>query len=147
MDDTLTASQVEALYLERERIEGFLAPAPDPNGWRKKAADRKAEIDAALLNRFFPAPKDEGVQRVEADGFAVMLDAGLTRTIDPAVLPVVLKKLPVGSEDKLIVWKPTLNLPAYRLLSDKQRAIFDECLTTKAAKPGFEIVKVEDPEE
>jgi hypothetical protein len=41
---------------------------------------------------------------------------------------------------QLIRWKPELILKAYRLLSEEQVKIFDECLIIKDGSPALEIV-------
>lgn len=149
MDDThsLTTEQVERLYAERGRIEAFLAPPPDPDGWRKKAAERKAEIDSLLAKHFFPVHNEEGIQRDLKDGYAVMIEPKISRTLDGQVLPAVLKRMSKGSEDRLIEWKPSLKLENWRKLSEKQKAIFAEALTVKPGKTTFEIVYVGTDEE
>jgi len=42
--------------------------------------------------------------------------------------------------EKLIKWKPELVTKEYRLLTDEQRQIFDECLIIKPGSPSLEIV-------
>lgn len=148
MDDN-TKQEIDALYDERSRIENFLKPKPSAEflKWGKAAQQRLAAIEQRMREVFFPSPKEEGMQRVTDDGYAVALETSLNRKIDPAILPKCLERLPEGTEEKLIRWVPELDVKAYKALGKKQRAIFDECLTSKSGKPSFEIVRVETPED
>lgn len=158
MDDTTDPAEVEVirqLYAERVGIESFLnsvtpkppPPPPDPQNWVGRAKERQREIDAILTEYFYPDRKAEGMQRTSKDGFEVMYNPSIARTVDPAVLAQVLQRCPAGTEDKYIVWKPSLNLDAYRKMPAKVRAIFDECITAKDKPAEFEIVEVEAYEE
>lgn len=92
---------------------------------------------------YFPQPR-EGSNRLDlGGGYDLKLDFAYSRNVDEAALDAAkaadFRKLHIDKED-LFPLKPTLNLKAYRKLSDAQRAFVDELLDTKEATPQLHIV-------
>lgn len=144
--EPLTDKAITALYEEREAIQKFLNPEPDPERekWKKRASNRLEEINKALIPHFFPTPKEEGTQRKTKGGFVVMLKTGIDRVIDLDALPDVLAKCPEATEGKVINWKASLKLKAYKELPEKTLSILDGAIITRPSKATFEIVKQPD---
>ena len=121
--------------------------------WLKQAQARVDEIEAILTKYFFPKAKEEGTERKEKNGFAVMLKTGLKRVFDVAALAPVVescqkiaakKKLSVDVEAAVVQWVPKLKLKEFRELPDPIREELENALVITPEKPVFEIVKVED---
>lgn len=119
--------------------------------WLKQAAARIAEIKDTLAKVFFPKAKEEGTERKQKFGFAVMLKTALDRKFDiPALAPVVAecqkisneKKLGVNVEATVIDWKPSLKLKEFRELPAPLAKQFQHALIVTPKKPEFEIVRV-----
>jgi hypothetical protein len=133
----------------REEIFG----SEEKNQWMTEAFNRISQIKEELAGFFFPNPKEEGTERKERLGYAVMLKTGLDRKIDKAALPVVLtecqkmankQKLGFSIEEKAIDWKPTLRLAEFRELPEQIQKQLEEALTITPKKAEFEIVKLPD---
>ena len=93
---------------------------------------------------YFPTPR-EGTNRLDlGGGYDLKLDYSYTRNVDEAALDSAkaadFRKLKID-KDELFPLKPTLNLKAYRGLSDAQRAFVDELIETKESTPQLHIVK------
>lgn len=144
--EPLTENEIAALYKEREAIEKFLNPEPDPERekWKKTASNRLAEIDKQLIPHFFPKPKEEGTQRKTEGGFVVMLKTGLQRIVDVDAAQDVLTKCPKGTGEKVLRWTADLELKEYKKLSTATKEILAPAIIEKPTKPKFEIVKQPD---
>lgn len=121
-----------------------------------KLKARESQMRKVLFSHFFPKA-EEGVNTYdlpEVNGVPYELKG--TRKIDRKVDEAVLKKMTevsktdageVPSEfdqlgvsaDKLVRWKPELNVGEYRKLSDNVRAVVDKMLIIKDGSPSMEI--------
>lgn len=117
--------------------------------WLKTAKEREMVIRKKIAAAFFPKPT-EGVNRAitEIDGlpFEIVLDYGIRRKLDEAVLDSVMLALPEDSPYRqpgvLIAYRPSLVLKSFRTLPDDQRRIFSAALTETPESPGVEINEV-----
>ena len=117
--------------------------------WLKTAKEREMAIRKKIAAAFFPKPT-EGVNRAitEIDGlpFEIVLDYGIRRKLDEAVLDSVMLALPEDSPYRqpgvLIAYKPSLVLKNFRTLPDDQRRIFSAALTETPESPSVEINEV-----
>ena len=114
--------------------------------WLKTAKEREMAIRKKIAAAFFPKPT-EGVNRAitEIDGlpFEIVLDYGIRRKLDEAVLDSVMLALPEDSPYRvpgvLIAYKPSLVLKNFRTLPDDQRRIFSAALTETPGTPSIGI--------
>lgn len=112
---------------------------------RKKVAAAEEEEKAlrkTIAGLAFPKPK-EGTNNLNlANGFVLEIDHKINRTVDRAALDTFKDTLESNEIDisALIREKPELRVGEYKKLSDKQRMIFDNCLTIKEGMPGMKIV-------
>lgn len=103
---------------------------------KKEMAELKAEeseLRQAIISSYFAKPKkDEGTERRDLpDNWKLSAKFGLDRKVDETILDSVFAELPEGSKDRLIRYKPEVNIKAYRELTETQRAIFDKALIIK----------------
>lgn len=96
-----------------------------------------------MANFYFPTPR-EGTNRLDlGGGYDLKLDFSYSRNVDEAALDNAkaadFRKLRIDKEE-LFPLKPTLNLKAYRKLTDEQRAFVDELLEVKEGTPALHIV-------
>lgn len=126
------------------------ANEPDLNTLLKQWADQRKTLAAAkaaesmlrksVFHRLFPAPV-EGTQYADlGGGWRMKCQLPYNRKIDERVLPAVLKELPDGTEDKLVRYKPDLDVKYYKGMPEEMRAVFDECLTTEPGSPQLSFV-------
>lgn len=145
----LTENEIESLYLERCKIEKFCEPPPLTvaeivrQNWIAKALERKQEIDETLAAHFFPKPAEEGTQRLDTEGFHVMLKPSVVRVFDLAALPVIETKLTPEQKAALIDYKPTLKLKAYRDMPEKVQKVLDNAIIKTPGKTIFDITRNE----
>lgn len=113
----------------------------------KDAADKvkhlmeiEREARKKVIELLFPNPL-EGVNNCDINnGYCAKLTYPMRREIDKAALNSVLANMPEGSADRLITYKPLLDVREYRKLDDQQRHIFDEAVITKPGSPKLEIL-------
>lgn len=89
----------------------------------------------------FKTPK-EGANTLDlGDGYEVVMYYNIDRDVDVAALSASGNKLRKAKIDldALVVYKPEISVKEYRKLTDKQRALFDACLTIKPGAPGMMI--------
>lgn len=105
--------------------------------------DREMTLRKELFAMAFPKPT-EGTNKLEiGNGYLLKGDYKLNRRLDEAALPTVLGKLKEINYpliDRLVKYKPDMSIAEYRKLTDEQRKIMDECLTTSPGSPTLEIV-------
>lgn len=105
---------------------------------------REMEMRKDIAAELFPDP-DEGTNTYElGKGYKLKLKHTLRRTIDEAVLPSVLERLPHA--EACIKNKPELVIKQYKKLQGDDLLIFEECLITKPGSPSLELVVPKDPE-
>lgn len=93
-----------------------------------------------LANHYFPDPTEGTNTQEMPDDWKLKATFKYNRNIDKAALPAVLEKLPEGTEDKVIDYKPSLKLRAYKALTETHKEIFDEALVIKPGTPTLELV-------
>ena len=103
-----------------------------------------------IYKGLFTAP-EEGTNTLPLDGgWVIKAKRTIQRDVDLAALTIN-ASVPEGKEksrlgeagivpEALIKWKPELVLKNYRLLTDEQKTIFNECLVIKDGSPALEIV-------
>lgn len=114
---------------------------------QQKVAELKTTevLERKTLARFYFPEPEEGTNRLPlGGGFDLKMGRSITRKVDEAALENVkvaqAKKLKLNM-DELFPMKPTLNLTAYRKLSDDQRAFVDTLLDIKESEtPALHIV-------
>ena len=106
----------------------------------KALKDKEMTLRTKLADFYFPTPK-EGTNTTDLpDGWKLKGKFQYYRNIDKAALPAVLEKLPEGTEDKVINYKPELKLRDYKNLLEDHKKIFDEALVIKPGTPSLELV-------
>lgn len=113
------------------------------------------EIRKALVSHFInklTAPLKEGVNTVEADGYAVKFQYALGRKLDETALDAVMSQFPEESPFRqlgvLINYKPALVMDGYRSLPEDLQKIFDQALVVTESAPTIkEIVPITRPED
>lgn len=104
--------------------------------------DTEKKLRTKLVDLFFDTTK-EGVQSHKVnDEHILKATIKFNRSIDKASLKQVLSELPDGMENKLIDYKPSLQLRNYKNLIDAHKEIFNECLITKPSSPSLSLVEV-----
>lgn len=98
------------------------------------------------IYRFFFKTPVEGTNKHDLEaGWVLKAGRVIDRKVDLPVLQAIsaengpLHMVGVRAAD-LIEWEPKLKLSAYRLLTEEQRDVFDQCLTIKDGSPSLEIV-------
>jgi len=110
--------------------------------WLNKAKDDQSKLREEIIEHFFPDPK-EGTNKVEYNGFVFIYSHKIERKIDEAALPAVLKKLPKGTEDRCVKYKPSLIKKGYDLLPEHLQPKFDEALIIKVGSLNLKLEPVE----
>lgn len=120
----------------------------DFNRWyelQKQLASVKAEemtLRKKIASVLFPSPI-EGTNKLALEGgYVAKLTQPVTRTVDVAVYNANIQRFKeIGiALEMLVDWDPKLKVGVYKALPEEQRAIFDDCVTSKFGSPGLEIV-------
>lgn len=110
-------------------------------------ADKKSEtlLRTKIFRFFFPTPK-EGSNKAFNDellgaNFRITATLPVTRDIDEGAFDALKPKFAEAGIDlnKLIKYKPEVSIRQYRVLSQEQRALFDQCLVIKDGSPQMKI--------
>jgi len=107
---------------------------------RLRAEERK--MREQIATRYFGAPSGptEGAESLELpDGSSLVLTRKLIRSIDEAALPAVAAAMPPGWGEKLVRWKPGLDLREYKKTPQPVRDVFAQALIVKQAAPTLEV--------
>ena len=106
---------------------------------KSQEASLRSEVFAALFDNNKYELK-EGVNKLDLpDGWSIQATHKLNYSLDEAALPSVLEQLGSAGAD-LVKYKPSLTLPAYRKLDDKQAAILSQALTVKPGTPSMKLI-------
>jgi len=101
----------------------------------------EAELRIEVRSSFFPVP-EIGTNTIELEGgWKLKCVEKLSYTIDKASLHSTLEQLPEGIADRVIQYKPSLDMSQYNKLSDYNRGIFDSALIIKPASPTITLVE------
>lgn len=100
--------------------------------------DKEKELRAEIIKRCFD-DESEGTHRKGA----LKARFGMTRTVNSDDLlrlqdEFLASGIPLG---EVVVFKPSLNLKAYRALTVDQQRSFDRCLVVKPSLPTLEVVE------
>ena len=107
---------------------------------QKQLKDDEMELRLKLVGHFFPTP-DEGTNTVDlGNDWKVKDKHAINRKCDEASFEAVFEKLPEGSKDRLIKYKPELVLKEYRKLPLREQKIFDQALIIKPGTPTLTLV-------
>lgn len=110
--------------------------------WMATAKPRELELREKLAKHFFANP-EEGVNRLEGNGYEIALDYKINRTIDEASLEETIKQLPQDFQydGVLITYKPALCLKGFRLLEAQPQLLktFQQTLIEKPGAPALHI--------
>lgn len=115
----------------------------DLNALQKKLKQLEMELRTKMVEQFFETAKlKEGTNTADlGNGWKLKYKHALNRKFDEAAMAAVFLELDEGLSDAIVKNKPELVIKEYRRLSDKHRAIFDQCLIIKPASPALELVK------
>lgn len=105
---------------------------------------RETELRKDLFGMAFPDPTEGSVKNKVnlSDGYILQGDYKINRTLDQAVISTLSK----GDNtrplvDTVIKYNPALILPAWKKLSDVDRALLADMVTEKPGTPALSIVK------
>ena len=109
---------------------------------QKKLRVIEMDLRKEMTAHFFDvATAKEGTNTADiGNGWKVRYKHGLDRKCDEAAFEAVFAKLPEGSKETLIKFKPEVNIKGYRALPEESRKIFEECLIIKPSSPALELV-------
>lgn len=113
----------------------------------KQAKATELKLRNAVCEIYFTDPTEGTNTYVVADNRIEKTELKckhvINRKVDQSMLQIVADNLqehaPSVCMQDLLVYKPDLDLKAYRNLSENERAIFDECLIIKEGTPGLEL--------
>ena len=106
----------------------------------KKAQSELLEVEKMLYNENIERLKyaNLGVTNIEKDGYILKVTKKESISVDSK------KVIELGLEkNSAFNTKFTLNKRVYDSISEQDRKIIYDCITTKPAKPGFEVKEVE----
>lgn len=97
---------------------------------------------SAVVSAFFPTGLNENTNKTKlATGDDLVVNQPYTRKVDKAIFSTLLPEIVESGVDvnEVTETKVELRVAAYRKLSEKQLAIFDECVTTTPGTPQVKI--------
>ncbi len=102
--------------------------------------DQEDKMRRKLFAEYFPAP-EKGVNTIEfSNDYKLKGTPKINVTVDQSMLQSVGLKLGADIMDKLIKWKPEPVNKEVKLLTDKQRHIFESTLVMKPGMPELKLV-------
>ena len=110
----------------------------------KKVLDEERALRKAVLEAYFPSPK-EGTQSAPTEDGKLVLRYPYERAVDSDALEELhLKRVKAGVDlDSVINYSPKVNLTAYRDLTTTQTKMLDRCLTVKPGSMQLTFVPLE----
>ncbi len=123
--------------------QGELAEWFDMKSQLKKLKDKEILMRKKISTHFFPDPKEGTNRHNLGDGYDLVLNHSLNRSIDEGALNALASQLAEASVsvDAMVRTKPSLNKRAYNTLTEEQRQLFDQALVIKDGSPTLSIVK------
>ena len=109
----------------------------------KQLKAEESDLRKNIFEKVFTSPK-EGINKIPLQGgWQLEANVPYTRTIDKAAFVAIQQQLIQNGikTDVLVEMKPSLVLSVYRKLSDDQKLMFNQCLTTKQGSPSFKIIE------
>jgi hypothetical protein len=131
---TLSAEQANAKlqewYALRQKLEVDF----------EQLIDREMALRKELFTYYNPNPQ-EGTTKLElGNGWRLEMVYGLKRDFDTEAMDAVFAKLPPGSKDWLVRYKPELQVKTYKEMPEELRKVLDECIITKPTAPVLRLV-------
>ena len=113
-----------------------------------KAKAREAILRAKIVKTFFATPKEGTNYHELGKGYKLKLVHKIDRKIDA---PLYTNLLPQFKEheidtDQLAETQLSLKVAFYKNLTDEQKQVVDQCITSKPGSPTLEFVKPKDVE-
>jgi len=107
----------------------------------KPAIEEELRLRKAVVKAFFPNAQEGANNKPLLGGYTLKAGVTLTRKVDPAALDALSSEFEelLISKDKLLDYKPSLKVSAYRELSSAQRHLFDQALIVTDGSPTLEI--------
>lgn len=106
----------------------------------KELKVKEALLRTQVFGTVFKQP-NEGVNKEPiANGWQLKADYKYNRRVDEATLQAALKKLPVGTEDKVIRYKPELKMREYKALLASHKEVLDHAIITTPGAAALELV-------
>ena len=107
----------------------------------KEAQLREDALRSAVIMSVFGDNMAEGTTSAEiAPGFVLRAKCSYTRAIDEDAVQCVMERI-TGDAKKVFRVKHSLDKKAYDALTENDRKIVDEAVTTKPGKPQLEVVE------
>lgn len=114
------------------------------NEAQEKLKELKVEemkLRKRIFSLFFPNAVEGANTYDLANGYKLKGTSKITRKIDEAALEAVMAKMPRGSVDHLIKFKPSLVTKNYKALLPAQKKIIDEAIISSPGSPTISIVE------
>jgi len=108
----------------------------------KDLREKEAKLRALIFSACFSEPK-EGTNKYELEGgYVLNATLPITRKVDIAAFEAMKELLAENnlSSDKLVNWKPELNMKQYRCLDADELDLVDQFLIIKEGSPQLKIV-------
>lgn len=102
--------------------------------------DKEMNLRKQITDLYFDVQKEGTQKQALPSGWQLKAVIKYNYSIDAASLPAVLEKLPEGTADTLIKYKPEMSKSVYAKLKPEVRQIFDECLVIKPGAPSLELI-------
>ena len=128
--------------MQKKKLHAILKDWSEMVAWLSKAKEDEMVLRKQLIEHFFPDPT-EGTNKVEYENHIFVFNNQYKRDIDQAVLDSVLEKLPEGTEDKCIKYKPSLIKKGYDALPAHLKKKFDQALIVKPGSLNLKVTAIE----
>lgn len=113
-----------------------------------KAKAREAILRAKIVKTFFATPKEGTNYHELGNGYKLKLVHKVDRSIDTPLYTNLLgqfKELEIDT-NQLAETKLSLKVAFYKKLTDEQKLVVDQCVTSKPGSPTLEFVKPKEVE-
>lgn len=104
--------------------------------------EQEMALRTEIFKEIFPQPT-EGTNTADMpEGWKIKGTYKLTRTLDESALPAVLEQLRKKKvkTDSVILYKPSLDTKAYRLMDPDHRHLLEQAMVIKPGAPSLELV-------
>lgn len=104
--------------------------------------EREMELRLEIFKAIFPTPT-EGTNTADMpEGWKVKGTYKLSRTLDESALPAILEQLRKKKvkTDTVILYKPSLDTKAYRLMDPDHRHLLEQAMVIKPGAPSLELI-------
>ena len=150
--DALNAANGEFTAEEHLKYRDWLlAQWEDTKVALESAKNVEMEQRKKVVAFAFDPTKEKGTERIPLEnGYELKAVKKLNYNVDQDKVNAVLDKFEALDEqskfvsERLIKWKADLSITEYNSLTEKQKAVIDECITTSDGAPTLEIVPPKD---